>query len=39
MIPSNDYAAVACSSNNQAVTHSHISSLLIFRRLSTPRVA
>ena len=39
--PSNDYAAVACSNNNQActVTHSRISSLLISRRLTRPRVA
>ena len=36
--PSNDYTAVACS-NNQAVSHSCISSLLISRRLSRPRVA
>jgi len=57
MSPSNDYAAVACSNNNQAqlhthvslpymqqqqpgtVTHSRITSLLISRCLSRPRVA
>ena len=33
--PSNDYAAVACSNNNQAVTHSCISSLLISGRLAS----
>ena len=39
--PSNDYTAVACSNNNQAqlYTHSRISSLLISRRLTRPRVA
>ena len=42
--PSNDYAAVACSSGMQqqqpgTVTHSRISSLLISRRLTRPRVA
>ena len=39
MSPSNDYTAVACSNNNQAVIHSGISSLLISRRLAKPRVA
>ena len=41
MSPSNDYAAVACSNNNQAQlhTHIHISSILISRRLTRPRVA
>ena len=39
--PSNDFTAVVCSNNNQAQlrTHSHISLLLISRRLSRARVA
>ena len=39
--PSNDYAGMACSNNNHAgiVTHSRISSLLISRHLTRPRVA
>ena len=37
--PSNGYAAVACSNNKLAVTHTHINSLLISRRLPRPRVA
>ena len=37
--PSNDYAAVACSNNNQAQLDSRISSLLISSRLTRPRVA
>ena len=41
--PSNDYAAVACSSGMQqqqpGTVHSRISSLLISRRLTRPRVA
>ena len=37
---SNDYAAVACSNNHAGtVTHSRISSLLIYRRLTRPRFA
>ena len=41
MSPSKDYAAVACSNNNQAQlhTHSRISSLQISRCLTRPRVA
>ena len=38
--PSNDYAAVACSNNNQAQLHTHVSvKELISRRLTRPRVA
>ena len=37
--PSQDYAAVACSNSNQAVTYSRISSLQISRGLTRPRVA
>ena len=33
---SNDYTAVECCNNNQAVTHSRICSLLISRRLTRP---
>ena len=35
---SNDYTAVECCNNNQAVTHSRICSLLISRRLTRPGV-
>ena len=39
--PSNDYATVACSNNNKAQLHTHISVpyCMISRRLTRPRVA
>ena len=37
--PSNDYAPVACSNNNQPQLHSRIGSLVISGRLIRPRFA